>query len=407
MDLSVKEQIEGFLACMYPIDKRNANRVVNELESCRTDWPLLSQDLLKRDVFAQIYMSLSEAYFQLGKYEKAVDTLNEGIAEYFKIADYSYGVKKDMFHNLGVYQSYLGRESDALKSFRKWIFYTNINNTTYKDIPLYCYKKVSDFTIKDLKNSRITLADPMEFDDPVDCLVFPWMEKNAEAVKTEGEKTAARLINKAFSYVRIKCFVRNSPLPTASDPRPSSTMKKAEYSNVIMWPTYADYHRGICMEYHLPPELQQHDIAKEQTFFLSDINYTDKVSLGDSITLKQGFFTKSIEWEFEKETRLLFYDTSSEEKFKSIDVPKECLKKVFFGLRCSDDDMYRVIKALEYNKVVEFYKMIISADDVYTFDPMKFDGQEFCEEYEKSKNKKEGCCFCSVLSMVMHFFKGK
>ena len=399
MTLTTKEQIEGFLACMFPVTESNAGRVINELESCRSDWPLLANDLSKCNVFAQVYLSLSEAYFKQQNYKRAVETLEEGIVEYSKVCEYSYSVKKDMYHNLGIYQSYLGDETAALKSFRKFVFYLTINNRTYKDIPLYCYKKISDYTIKDLKNSQITLSDPDEFDDPVDCLVFPWMEKNSADAMTDGDKVAARLINEAFSYVRIKCFVRNAPLPTVKDPRPSSN-DKAEYSNVIMWPTYADYHKGICMEYHLPTEVQSPNIDEEKTFFLQDVDYTETVTLGDTISISEAFFTKSIEWAFEKETRLLYYDTKGTEKFKSVDVPKESLKKVFFGIRCSDDDMFKVIKALENNMTVEFYVMRLSPNDIYTFKPVKIDGAKFVASYENEHTKNKGC-LCSFVSGVV------
>lgn len=384
MNLTTKEQMEGFLACMFPVTELNATRVVSELEGCRADWIQLANDRSKRDVYAQVFLSLSEAYFKLKNYQKAVDTLKEGIGEYSKICEYSYSVKKDMFHNLGIYQCYLGKEKEALQSFRKFVFYLTINNVTYRDIPLYCYKKISDYTIKDLKKSQITLTDPAEFDDPVDCLVFPWMNKNTSAALTEGDKLASRLINEAFSYVRIKCFVRNAPLPSMSDPRPVAGAMKCEYSNVIMWPTYADYHKGICMEYHLPTELQRPDIVKESTFFLSDINYVDDVKLGDTISIKEAFFTKSTEWAFEKETRLLFYDTKNTDKYKSVSVPPESLKKIFFGMRCEDVDIYRVIKALKENKSVEYYVMQIDNEDVYTFKPVKIDSDKFCEEYKKT-----------------------
>ena len=387
MELTNKEQIEGFLACTFPVTKANADRVVKELESCRGDWCLFSEDLLKRDVFAQIYLNLSEAYFKRNEYQKAADTLEEGIQEYTKVCDYSYEVKSQMWHNLGIYQSYQGKEAEALESFRKFIFYKTINRTAYNNIPLYCYKKISEHSIDDLAKSRITLVDPKEFDDPVDCLVFPWMEKNKDKVITKGDEVASRLMQQAFSYVRIKCFVRNASLPTWDNPKPLSIEKKKEFNNVIMWPTYADYHRGMCMEYCLPLSLQQPDVKNERTFFLSDVEYLDRVGLKDEITIKEAFFTKSSEWEFEKETRLLYYDTKSTETYLSVDVPVDSLKKIFFGLRCPDEKIYRVIQALKENNVVEFYKMKLSLDDIYTFTPERIEPLEFCKKYQTKEYK--------------------
>ena len=244
-------------------------------------------------------------------------------------------------------------------------------------MPLYCYRKINKYTIENLQNSCITLSDPKKFDDPIDCLVFPWMKKKTESTKTKGEKLAAKLINKAFSYVRITCFVRNTPLPSLANPNPESTEKHAEYSNTIMWPMYANYHRGICLEYQLPPDLQKADMSNEKTFYLDDVEYKNEMSLAENLTIKEGFFTKSSEWGFENETRLLYYDTSSTDTYKSIKLPQDCLKKVFFGIRCNKKQISRVIRALRDNDIVKFYQMKIVFDDIYSFGYEPIDKEKY------------------------------
>ena len=86
--------------------------------------------------------------------------------------------------------------------------------------------------------------------------------------------------------------------------------------------------------------------------------------------------------------------------------PQIALRKFFFGMRCAEGDIYKVIKALEGNHIVEFYMMKLQPDDIYTFVPDKIDGTKFCEAYEREQEKKSGC-FCSVVGKVMDKIKRK
>jgi hypothetical protein len=70
-------------------------------------------------------------------------------------------------------------------------------------------------------------------------------------------------------------------------------------------------------------------------------------------------------------------------------------------MRCEDGDIYRVIKALEENKSVEYYVMQIDNEDVYTFKPMKIDSKQFCEEYKKMLGFKNRGCLCGWLKKLI------
>lgn len=368
----MKQKIEKFLQSHFPVTADNSDAVITFLEGCRNDWHLLQEDWNKRDVFAQVYLTLSEAYNLAGNPKTACDVLSEGIAEYSKCSEYAYQVKSTMYHNLGIYQCNVGDENAALSSLRKFVFYLTINNIRYTDVPLFSFRKVSDYTLEELRESKICLSNPKKFDDPVDSLVYPWIEKQKQNAVTPGEKLAARLIEEAFSFARIRCFVRNTPLPTAANiaPQPESD-EKPEISNVLMWPMYANEHKGICLEYHLPTAMQEESIPEERTLRLGDVNYVKHISFDDTMSVQEAFFTKSIEWKFENETRLFYYDTKSMDDYVYVPINPEALKKVYFGLRCSDEDKQKVRDALVSNPTVEFYQMQIKVNDVYMLEAVK------------------------------------
>ena len=200
----------------------------------------------------------------------------------------------------------------------------------------------------------------------------PWIEKQKQKAETPGEKLAAQLIEEAFSFARIRCFVRNTPLPNAVNIAPQAEPdQKPEISNVLMWPVYANEHKGICLEYHLPVETQEEIIEDEITLRLGDVNYVKHISLGDEMSVEQAFFTKSVEWKFENETRLFYYDTKTEDDFIYVNIKPDALKKVYFGLRCSEEDKQKVRDSLKANPSVEFYQMKIKEDDVYMLEAVK------------------------------------
>ena len=367
----MKQQIENFLQSHFPVTALNAAAIIAFLEGCRVHWHLLKDDWDKRDVFAQIYLTLSEAYFLSGDAKTASNLLVEGITEYSECAEYAYQTKSLMYHNLGIYQSHEGDAKSALEAFRKFVFYLTIHNIRYTDVPLYSFRKVTDYTLDELRNSKICLANPKSFDDPVDSLVYPWIERQKQKAVMPGEKLAAQLIEEAFSFARIRCFVRNMPLPSATNMAPQAEPdQKPEISNVLMWPVYANDHKGICLEYHLPVETQEEKVDEELTLRLGDVKYVKHISLGDEMTVEQAFFTKSVEWKFENETRLFYYDTKTTDDYVYVNIKPDALKKVFFGLRCSDEDKQKVRDALKGIHSVEFYQMKIKDDDVYMLEPV-------------------------------------
>ena len=79
-----------------------------------------------------------------------------------------------------------------------------------------------------------------------------------------------------------------------------------------MWAHYADSHKGVCIKYHFPESftILGHN-SDNVTCFFHDITYSDsdicQYSKKDSINMKDAFFLKGKQWEYENELRFLYF----------------------------------------------------------------------------------------------------
>lgn len=163
----------------------------------------------------------------------------------------------------------------------------------------------------------------------------------------------------AWGYARIRCFAYNRPLTTIDNPTPKPYTDKEEYSNILMWSHYADMHKGFCAKYQFSSELTHEDLAHKRALTLGEVEYVDSFSMAKpTIDRKVAFFTKSKDWEYEPEKRLLYYDVNSTEPYHEISIPEECLTDIYFGVRCSDNDKGKITKALQ-GKNVRYHQMVI------------------------------------------------
>ena len=127
------------------------------------------------------------------------------------------------------------------------------------------------------------------------------------------------------------------------------------FSNELMWAHYANSHKGFCLEYettklkdkYLAPEmvteLEVDYNPKPQTLTYLDIKEKNKI-------LKKLFATKSLNWSYEKEIRLIF-DT-----FELKDYHPSALTGIYFGTRFPSEKKQQLINSLT-NRDIRFYEM--------------------------------------------------
>lgn len=143
--------------------------------------------------------------------------------------------------------------------------------------------------------------------------------------------------------------------------------------SLLMWAHYADSHRGFVIEFD-----SESPFFNQAPGLKSDMRYLHKVEYSEtrpSIVLSEikdfsSFFTKSDDWKYEKELRMM-YPLSDANAIIEIEndtihlfnIPKSAIKSVIFGFRTSDikkDEIRKILSANEEYKHVKILKANIN-----------------------------------------------
>jgi Protein of unknown function (DUF2971) len=209
----------------------------------------------------------------------------------------------------------------------------------YMPKSIFKYRKVDLYSIENLRNEKIWLASPKDFNDPYDCSVYLDIEKTLK----EGPKqfdSSNELIDP-----ESKSQIKDDDVVKVSD-HLANTFKICSFyervDSMLMWEHYADEHRGFCIEY----DVTEIDSSKHYNLFpviYSDqmfdaTNHYIKVGVEDDFSktyLTRAAISKAKDWAYEKEWRLV----AEREKFESDEVIRKCLqtlwkaKAVYLGSR--------------------------------------------------------------------------
>ncbi|HCE47141.1 MAG TPA: hypothetical protein DEQ84_00365 [Prevotellaceae bacterium] len=187
---------------------------------------------------------------------------------------------------------------------------------------LYMYFK-AEGAEKFLENHNLKLSDPRKCNDPFECAI----DYNA-SLKTTGyidENPYYEQLNelyvrdlqakwwKAHKHLRISCFTK-------------------EATNILMWAYYADGQKGICIEF---------DPSKDPLFFenLREVKYRTKLATinkgcGEELDYSEILITKAMQWQHEKEWRVIFKDLYSD----FFPISPQAITSVIFG--CASASYY-------------------------------------------------------------------
>lgn len=129
----------------------------------------------------------------------------------------------------------------------------------------------------------------------------------------------------------------------------------------LMWSHYADEHHGICIGYSIPHDfpVEVHPVSYggSRVINASDI---EGMITGDSakqkIVDKSLLFSKSIDWNYEDEWRMIGPRGLAYSSLK--------LDDITFGMRCPESVRFAIIKCLEKrSEEIEFYEILQSYTD--------------------------------------------
>ncbi|MCD8291542.1 MAG: DUF2971 domain-containing protein [Prevotella sp.] len=252
--------------------------------------------------------------------------------------------------------SIIASEFNPLAS-KKFLFYLMLsgkskNNENWSDRNLYCFRKCDKYFIGDLKDNVLTLSDPANFNDPMDCLMFPWIEYMK---KEKDEEIRMKQLEETCRSVRIRCFVCYDHPSEGNSNNAVSKNGGSEVCNTLMWSHYADSHKGICVKYKFPKDFPKDDKENMIISRWRGIKYDDEQTV-DKMSFIDAFFGKAKTWEYENEVRLVYYDPSTKCEYTRLHLPLGCVEAVYFGVKCPEGCIQYVREAVK-GQGVKLYKM--------------------------------------------------
>jgi hypothetical protein len=168
----------------------------------------------------------------------------------------------------------------------------------------YKYRRINDYTIKNLLDSSIYMSSPNDFNDPYD-----------SAICNDVSESLSMGLFELRSQMFISCF-------------------SEKWDSLLMWSHYADCHKGICIQYDFA---LQH--RKKGNCIFPDIHpviYTDRVfSVTDGNSLQCSAFVKAKEWKYEKEWRIIADNMQKKSFNMKIPTP---VNSIILGCKISNDD---------------------------------------------------------------------
>lgn len=197
---------------------------------------------------------------------------------------------------------------------------------------IYKYLSPED-GIRTLSNSTIFLQNPSKFNDPFDCyeevVQFPDAKQYATDLllsgKTKVPKEMMRLARNQIGNNQIDVISPFKDSLTEMKDKIGISCFSKNFNNKLMWSHYGDKHNGICIGF----EFQ----IITTDYFIVLVDYVDKLEKANYRTdkeemLKKWLYTKSSDWRYEEEVRLI-----SLNKQGVVKVAKKAFKHVVFGAK--------------------------------------------------------------------------
>lgn len=204
--------------------------------------------------------------------------------------------------------------------------------------------------------STLKFSNPSRFNDPFDCDISrvsfefseddPNISRELEIIKTQiypNVPFTKQHFEEGYKYAQIDKIKRSSVccFSRVND-------------NLLLWAHYADKHLGACLVFdnaiadkfvNIPADDLSHVIVEYKNF--QPVNYfQDQI-----LALKSLFGTKSADWSYEEEFRLVLLAQEGLFKFRP-----NFLKGIIFGLKVSEGEIARFKTACEREKINIFFK---------------------------------------------------
>ena len=209
---------------------------------------------------------------------------------------------------------------------------------------LYKFYAYNENSLSVLKNRTVWFAKPDSFNDPFDCKIsfdnsinlqelenFLPRYKNFKGVSEKQVEEEMQKIRDSRGQVDAEFREIWSNVLKAADEqlRNSGVFCLSQCNtNILMWSHYADNHKGFCVEFVRSSQNDLGDYDKTRRVkYMPDY---PSISLLNPDAFDLKFFTKAIDWKYEKEWRLVNEGGNVQER-----LPGD-ISAMIFGLRMTE-----------------------------------------------------------------------
>ena len=246
-----------------------------------------------------------------------------------------------------------------------------------KELPpiLYKYRRFDDMSrsLDIIRNGELWHTSVSKLNDPFDCAILYTVDASMLDMRKYIRESVKRHFPEANKQERRE-LVREAERRTAS-PKWRENVKReiqesrengfgicclsAPRDELLLWAHYADEHSGLCIGLSMEKlGLFQSRIVKNGEFIdllkveysaeMPTINFIDSMlTMGKSDEvwqedIKTMISTKSIDWSYEQEYRLVYWGHPNE----LVPIGSDAIAKIILGCRCSDANQEKTLEVV-------------------------------------------------------------
>lgn len=234
------------------------------------------------------------------------------------------------------------------------------------DLPDFFYKYLpyDDGTENAIRSSTIKFSAPGSFNDPFDISIPLILEGSDEEWRRYlnrivGERN--RQLNPAERMMQVQRMMRSEAFRKLEPRSPAEIFPDVGVLcvseiplSILMWSHYADNHRGVCLRFR--SSTPDHFFLRAQKVIYQPDFPTARVFDDDLTRMRAIALTKSNDWEYEREWRILEHELGP----GIHPFPPDILDAIILGCRTSDQTKESVndaVSALEPRPRVVYAKM--------------------------------------------------
>ncbi len=197
---------------------------------------------------------------------------------------------------------------------------------------LYKYCAYNTNSLAILINSKIWVAKPESFNDPLDCKIRFKSKINSQVFGKYLDRTGRTAGSLHKDY---EIFVEGLKTFRDIDMKTLGVFSMSQIKdNILMWSHYADQHKGFCIEFIRSPNNLLGNIEVTQPVNYPceypEVDPLDSSGNIDHSVFRKMLFTKAKDWAYEKEWRLTY-----DEGDREVPLPAD-ISSIIFGLRMPD-----------------------------------------------------------------------